>query len=40
MDKEAWWGYSPWGHKESDVTEQLHKITAVTAAVQLKDTCS
>ena len=23
MDKEAWWGYSPWGHKESDVTEQL-----------------
>ena len=23
MDKEAWWGYSPWGHKESDMTEQL-----------------
>ena len=22
MDKEAWWGYSPWGHKESDTTEQ------------------
>ena len=21
MDGEAWWGYSSWGHKESDVTE-------------------
>ena len=21
MDREAWWGCSPWGHKESDVTE-------------------
>ena len=20
MDKEVWWGYSPWGHKESDMT--------------------
>ena len=24
MDGEAWVGYSPWGHKESDTTEQLH----------------
>ena len=23
MDRGAWWGYSPWGHKESDTTEQL-----------------
>ena len=23
MDREAWLGYSPWGCKESDTTEQL-----------------
>ena len=23
MDREAWWANSPWGHKESDTTEQL-----------------
>ena len=23
MDRGAWWAYSPWGHKESDTTEQL-----------------
>ena len=23
MDRAAWWAYSPWGHKESDMTEQL-----------------
>ena len=23
MDRGAWPGYSPWGHKESDATEQL-----------------
>ena len=23
MDREAWGGYSPWGHKESDTTERL-----------------
>ena len=21
MDKGAWWGYSPWSHKESDMAE-------------------
>ena len=21
MDRGAWWGYSPWGHRESDATE-------------------
>lgn len=21
MDRVAWWGYSPWGQKELDVTE-------------------
>ena len=21
MDREAWHGYSPWGHEESDMTE-------------------
>ena len=24
MDKEAWQSCSPWGHKESDMTEQLN----------------
>ena len=24
MDREAWHYYSPWGHKESDRTEQLN----------------
>ena len=24
IDREAWWGYSPWGCKESDKTEPLH----------------
>ena len=32
MDREAWWGCSPRGHKESDTTEQLNqtddKVTA------------
>ena len=23
MDRGAWWANSPWGHKESDTTEQL-----------------
>ena len=23
VDRKAWWGYSPWGHKESDTTEWL-----------------
>ena len=23
-DAGAWWGYSPWGNKESDTTERLH----------------
>ena len=23
VDREAWWANSPWGHKESDTTEQL-----------------
>ena len=23
MDRGAWWATSPWGHKESDTTEQL-----------------
>ena len=28
MDGEAWWAtYSPWGHKELDMTEQLHSLT-------------
>ena len=24
MDRGAWWANSPWGHKESDKTEQLN----------------
>ena len=24
MDGGTWFGYSPWGRKESDTTEQLH----------------
>ena len=27
MDREAWWAYSPWGHKESEMAEQLHSLT-------------
>ena len=27
-------GYSPWGHKESDTTEQLHSLTHSLACVQ------
>ena len=28
MDRGAWWAtYSPWGHKESDTTEQLHFLS-------------
>ena len=23
MNRGAWWGYSPWGHKEWDMTELL-----------------
>ena len=23
MDREAWWGYTPKGHKESDTAERL-----------------
>ena len=26
MDRGAWWGYSPRGHKESDTTEQLNTL--------------
>ena len=31
MDRGAWRGYRPWGHKELDTTEQisLHKIHAL-----------
>ena len=24
MDRGAWWGYIPWGHKDSDMTEHAH----------------
>ena len=24
MDREAWYAAGPWGHKESDTTEQLN----------------
>ena len=27
MDRGAWWGYGPWGHKESDTIEQAQSIT-------------
>ena len=27
MDRGAWWAYSPWGHKESEMAEQLHSLT-------------
>ena len=26
MDGGTWLGYSPWGHKELDTTEQLHSL--------------
>ena len=28
MDGGTWLGYSPWGLKESDTTEQLHSLTS------------
>ena len=27
MDRRGWWCYSPWGHKELDVTEYIHTHT-------------
>ena len=27
MNREASWGYSPWGHKELEMTEGLHTHT-------------
>ena len=27
MDRGAWRGYSPWGHKELDTTERLHLLS-------------
>ena len=27
MDGVTWLGYSPWGRKESDMTERLHSLT-------------
>ena len=29
MDRGAWWGYSPWGHKELDMTERLTHFSFV-----------
>ena len=29
MDRGAWWGYSPWGCQESDMTERLNTNTAI-----------
>ena len=29
MDRGAWVGYSPWGHKESDTTERLTEFKLV-----------
>ena len=33
MDGGTWLGYSPWGHKELDTTEQLHSLTYSLAFV-------
>ena len=30
MDRGAWQGYSPWGRKESDMTEQLTTAQQLT----------
>ena len=27
IDGGAWWGYSPWGHKELDTAKLLHLLT-------------
>ena len=35
MDGGAWGGYSPWGHKESDTTQQLHSLQK-----QVRHACS
>ena len=33
MDREAWQGYSPWGHKKSDMTED----TCIFIYIKLQD---
>ena len=41
MDGGAWGGYSPWGHKESDMTQQLHSLQKqVRHACSLDQLCS
>ena len=37
MVRGAWWGYSPWGHKESVMTEQLTHlaIKAISSYVKI-----
>ena len=35
-DREAWWAYSPWGRKESDMTELLSTMETKGGEQQLK----
>ena len=39
MDRGPWWGYSPWGHKESDTTEQLNNATMGMITVSFSWDC-
>ena len=34
MDREAWWGYSPWGHEESDTA-----MTNMLQQLELREGC-
>ena len=37
MDREAQWAtYSPWGHKESDMTERLILLTPIVPTLQMR----
>ena len=36
MDRGAWQGYSPWGHKELDATEQLNTFTSFSTQFELR----
>ena len=40
MDRGAWQGYSPWGRKESDTTEQLTHLLGLIQCTYVKEVFS
>ena len=37
MDRGAWWANSPWGCKDSDMTERTHKFSGRLRILQVRD---